>query len=269
MGAPMPGWPGGVQSGLACLGQVMPVCFGVSHPLAGAAMPVAGVPEPSRVGRVGSPGRGLGASMALPPPSPGTPSPLGPSHAVSQGRWRRIKPSRCQGEAARSLATGGLSQSPGRLSWCPSPSHAYLHAPVLASPSRRAGLLLSKPRPKPFLKGEHKAVVWIYCCPSRSAGSAWECRSFLPLLCSRACVHQRFLRTETVYCWGCAACSTVGPSPSFQGASRRSRLRVHFVWIQYICFTAAPAGSPPRLGPHCPRHCPSVGSHCQKKSQGK
>lgn len=68
----------------------------------------------------------------------------------SQGRGKRTKPCRCWGEAAHSLATSSFSYGVHPL-----PS---LHAPILASPSQRAGWLLSKCQPKPLLKAEHRAV---------------------------------------------------------------------------------------------------------------
>lgn len=79
---------GSVRSGLACLGQVIPVWFGVSHPLAGAVMPALVCWNPHELA-----GSGL-HGQAFPRPWDTTPSPLGPGHAVSQGRWRRTKPSR-------------------------------------------------------------------------------------------------------------------------------------------------------------------------------
>lgn len=125
---------------------------------------------------------------------------------------------------------------------CPplSPSHAYLHAPQAALP--RCPSPLSSPA-KPLLKWDRKQLLGFMAAPL----AAWERCCLLPLL-SGSCASEV---SQDSVCLLPASCSTMGPASI--------RLSVHFVCVQYICFKALPAGSPPRLGPLCPRRCPSVG----------
>lgn len=122
----------------------------------------------------------------------------------------------------------------------PSPSHTYLHAPQAALPCCPSPL--SSPA-KLLLKGDRKQLPGFTAAPL----AAWERCCLLPLL-SGSCASEV---SQDSACLLPASCSTMGPASI--------RLSVHFVCVQYICFTALPAGSPPRLGPLCPRRCPSVG----------
>lgn len=85
MGAPMPGWPGSIQSGLLCLGQVMPVCFGVSHPLAGAAVPVLVCQSPRKPAGSGLQGGGSAPAWPGLPPAPGHLPPWAPAMRCHRG----------------------------------------------------------------------------------------------------------------------------------------------------------------------------------------